>query len=59
MNCAKKISVKHGWGNGRWCHNKWNKAGCFYDGGDCCKNSGSKKCKDDLAKAKEVAVVEI
>jgi len=49
-DCAKPF--RGGWGNGRKCQNKWNNAGCFYDGGDCCKNPASNKCKDDLAKAK-------
>merc|ERR1719225_1817106 len=51
FNCPKKILG--GWGNGKKCQGKWNKAGCFYDGGDCCKNLNGKKCKDDLAKFKK------
>ena len=51
LNCPKKILG--GWGNGKKCQGKWNKAGCFYDGGDCCKNPNGKKCKDDLAKFKK------
>ena len=50
MNCSAEI--RRSWGNGRKCQNKYNKAGCFYDGGDCCKDPASSKCKDDLAKAK-------
>ena len=50
MNCSSEI--KRWWGNGRRCNGKWNNAGCFYDGGDCCKDPASSKCKDDLAKAK-------
>merc|ERR1712018_147468 len=47
MDCAKPI--KKAWGNGKRCNGKWNKPGCFYDGGDCCKNPSGKKCKDELA----------
>ena len=53
MDCTSEI--KGGWGNGSRCQNKWNNAGCFYDGGDCCKDPTSNSCKDDLAKAKASA----
>ena len=49
MDCP---SIKKWWGNGKKCNKKWNNAGCFYDGGDCCKNASSKKCKDEMAKQK-------
>ena len=53
MDCGKKI--KKAWGNGKRCNGKWNNAGCFYDGGDCCKWPNSKKCKDELAVLKAAA----
>jgi len=50
LDCKK--TIKKSWGNGKKCQKKWNNAGCFYDGGDCCKDPASNKCKDELAKAK-------
>ena len=52
MDCP---SIKKWWGNGRKCNKKWNNAGCFYDGGDCCKKPNSKKCKDEMAQLKAAA----
>ena len=51
MDCP---SIKKWWGNGRKCDGKWNNAGCFYDGGDCCQNNWqiNNKCNDEFAASK-------
>ena len=52
-DCPDLIEEK--WGNGKCNNNRHNNAGCFFDGGDCCKGNRAKtepKCKDKLAKAK-------